>query len=852
MKRLAPIGSGQRPALTRAARRARPTATRTPGERGAWLSAAGLLTLGLLGLGGCVADIPDSSPGQGAVALFNPAASPPVVPAPTDLVRVGGKLLIPVDPAEATNGALKTFNTYLRGLDGFPPDSTAETSFSAAIDSATLTDGVVVYDATDKVLLTAPDAVPALDPGGANKLLTISTKNRWRNGHTYFVGVLSWQDGGLRGTDAKPVIADTAFALLRSQTPLFAKCQDTTNAACACPDLTDLTCHAVVDGLKNAEAQQLEVARLGLKPIIDEVLAKKNRQRTDLVMGFSFTISKRSFATFDLNRGNIPFPSSLIMASKGMGDPLGDDLVKVPILPTDDARTQALKGGLNTLDGFSTTGSVQFLIDSAVSGGVPVDINAATVVPRMTAFLLNISVPTKQPAYTAAPLRAILDTTNNVSGFAGQVWLTPSSPLLGDRTHYAAVLTTNVKDSNGQPIVPSPVTLLITQSSPLVSVATADAPSVSLVPSIPTATAAQLEQLRLALVPLVNQFKALGIAPSTIAAVTEYRTQGIMKPMLQFIGATTQLAPLIPSIVSITSTTTVLPAPLSTTVGAVIHGTLTVRRAVDLRGPFNPANFGASTNFNEVIPFMLTLPIPALAPAGGAPVVIAQHGLTRWRGDTLAIAGTFAAKGMAMIAIDAIYHGGRVACVADADCAAGVTCNQQAGKCNGAYLAATGATPTLPGSPDLIPSATLPSRDFNNLSNPFAQRDNFRQHTLDLFQLVRVIKDTTSAQGLTSQLASNATLATLNVNKIGYFGQSLGSFLGNNFLAMTKDVTMGCAQRRRWRSGRHLHRPHLGAVGRRGDGARGGPGHAGVLLAEGKLPLDHGSGRAAQLRPLCA
>ena len=757
------------------------------------------MALGLFGLGACVAEIPDSTHGEGAVALFNPAASPPLVPAPTDLVRVGGKLQIPVDPTEATNGALKTFNTYLRGLDGFPPDSTAETTFSAAIDSASLTDGVVVYDATDKVILSAPAVVPTLDPAAANKQLTISTRSRWRNGHTYFVGLFSGQFGGLRGLDAKPVIADTAFALLRSQTPLFAKCQDPASEACACPDLTSLSCHAVVDGLKDAEAQQLEVARLGLKPLIDEVLGQKQRQRSELVMAFSFTISTRSFATFDLTRGNIPFPSSLIMASKGMGDPLADDLVKVPILPTDDARTQALKGGLNTLDGFSTTGSVQFLIDSAVSGGVPVDINAATVLPGMTAFLLNLSVPTKQPSYKAAPLRAILDTTNNVTGFAGQVWVTPNSPLLGDRTHYAAVLTTKVKDANGQAIVPAPVTLLITQSSPLVTVATADAPAVSLVPSIPYATAALLEQLRLALMPLVSQFKALGIAPSSIAALTEYRTQGIVKPMLQLLGATTQLAPLIPSTVSITSTTTVLPAPLSSTVGAVIHGTLTVRRAVELRGTFNPARLAPAASFNDVIPFMLTLPIPALAPAGGAPVVIAQHGLTRWRGDTLALATILASKGLAMIAIDAIYHGGRVVCLSDADCAAGVSCMQaapvggvpQAGKCNGAYLAAVGAMPSMPGSPDLIPAASLPSRDFNNLTNPFAQRDNFRQHTLDLFQLVRVIKDTTSAQGLSSQLASNATLATINTNKVGYIGQSLGSFMGTNFLALTKDVTIG-------------------------------------------------------------
>ena len=219
---------------------------------------------------------------------------------------------------------------------------------------------------------------------------------------------------------------------------------------------------------------------------------------------------------------------------------------------------------------------------------------------------------------------------------------------------------------------------------------------------------------------------------------------------------------------------------------------------VELRGPFNPTTrLGASPVYNDVIPFLMTLPTPALAPTGGAPVVIVQHGLSRWRGDALAIAGTLASKGLAMIAIDAIYHGGRVVCLSSADCATGVTCTQpppvngqpQAGTCAGAYLPAPGAT-GLPGSPDLLPDPSLPNRDFTNLQNPFAQRDNYRQHTLDLFQLVRVIRDATPA-GLSAQIAANGTLAPINSAKIGYLGQSLGAILGANFLALSPSVNLG-------------------------------------------------------------
>lgn len=776
------IGSrGAAPVLSAARPATAPVRWRLP-----FLAAAGLCFLRLTG--GCVAEVPATDPGTGVVALFNPGATPPVVPTPTNLVRVGGKLQIPVDPAEAENGALRTFNEYLRGLDGFPPDSVATTTFSAAIDPSTLGEGVVVYDATTSTMLEPPEAVPSLDAASAGQELVISTRSRWRNGHTYFVGLFSWQEAGavrgIRSTDAKTVLTDSAFALLRSQTPLLALCQDATNPACLCANLADSACHAVVDGISSAQARQLEAGRLGIAPIIDTVLGLKGRARSELVMAWSFTISARPFATFDAGRSQVPFPSNLLLSSQGTGVPPADATVNIPILPTDDPTTRALKGGLNTLDGFSTTGSAQFPIDSVVTGGLPVEIDDKTVLPGKTALLVNLSVPTRQPSYQAQPLRALLDVPNKISGFAGQIWVTPRRPLLGEQTTYAAVLTTGIKDVNGGQLVPSPITLLITQGAPLVI------DGKSAVPTIPLAQALQLEQLRELVAPLV---RSVGLSPSAVAALTVYRTQSIVSPMQKLIAGTTQLAPVIPSTVTINTT-----VPIGTPIGAILHGTMTVRRVIELRGPFNTTGRLTPTPAsNDVIPFLMTLPNPALAPAGGAPVVIVQHGLTRWRGDALAIAGTLASKGLAMIAIDAIYHGGRVICLSSADCASGVTCTQpapvngvpQPGSCAGAYLAAAGAT-AVPGSPDLLPDAKLPTRDFTNLANPFAQRDNYRQHTLDLFQLVRVIKDTT-AGGLGALIRANAALAPINPAQIGYLGQSLGSLMGTSFLALSPSVNLG-------------------------------------------------------------
>jgi len=86
-----------------------------------------------LALSACVPEVKSGTQDSGVVALYNPSSTPAVVPAPNDLVRAGGKLQIPVDASEAKVPALKAFNDYLRSLDGYPPDSTASTSFAADI-----------------------------------------------------------------------------------------------------------------------------------------------------------------------------------------------------------------------------------------------------------------------------------------------------------------------------------------------------------------------------------------------------------------------------------------------------------------------------------------------------------------------------------------------------------------------------------------------------------------------------------------------------------------------------------------------------------------------------------------------
>ncbi len=760
----------------------------------------GLSVLGALALGSCVADVQNGPADQGIVAFFNPASSPPNVPTPTDLIRVGGKLRVPVDPGETPamaggpTPALKVFNDYLRSLDGYPPDTSVNAAFSGDLDPASLSEGVFVLDATTGKVLPAAAAPPALVTGLASHL-TINNAQRWQVGHTYVVAVLSWTDQsgphGVRGKNGERVIADQAFAFLRSATPLVGKCQDLSTSACTCPNLADSSCHAIVDGLTDDQARQLEAGRAQLSPALDRLLKPAARVRGDVVLAFGFTISSRPFAAFDPTRAQIPFPSDTL---------LQNGKVALPIVKGDPQAP--IKLGLNQLDGFSTTGSTLFPIDTASgASGPPVALDPGTVLQK-NAILFKLSLPPTLkdiPDYSARPVLLPIGSATAPAGYSTQVQLSPTRALR-DGVRYVAILTTDIKDQSGQPLTPSPLTVLLTQSAPLV-----DKNGKSFISSIPDASAVQLEGLRGLVAPLLGLLSGtqdFNIPPAKIAGFTIFTTLNVAAPLQGFVAL--PAAGQVPTTVTITTKVTTLPAQFAN-VAALVNGKMTTLQLVGNLLPFssNDPAMAATTGTQVTIPFLMSVPKKAKVLGAGSPVIIVQHGLTRWRGDALAIANGLAGAGLTMIAIDVVYHGSRGVCRADAECEAGTCSNGNAttgGTCTTRLKAAPGTSP-LPGTMDYQPRNddgqpapnTMPlgpNRDFTNFANLFATRDNFRQHAIDQTQLVRVIKDAT-AQGLVMQLGTDVTLPALDNQHIGYLGQSLGSILGTNFLAVNPDVGPG-------------------------------------------------------------
>jgi pimeloyl-ACP methyl ester carboxylesterase len=183
------------------------------------------------------------------------------------------------------------------------------------------------------------------------------------------------------------------------------------------------------------------------------------------------------------------------------------------------------------------------------------------------------------------------------------------------------------------------------------------------------------------------------------------------------------------------------------------------------------------TRFNPVPVATETLQIPILVmvpnaasvglgakPAGGWPVLIFQHGLTRNRLDAAAIADAAADGGnFVVVSIDLPLHG------IPGPTAPGGALYQQANE-RTFNLDLVNNT-TLAAGPDgnIDPSGV----HFVNVPNPLVTRDNLRQGAVDLLALVRSLPNLDIDGDGTSDI---------DATRIHYVGHSLGGIVGGVFL----------------------------------------------------------------------
>jgi hypothetical protein len=151
-------------------------------------------------------------------------------------------------------------------------------------------------------------------------------------------------------------------------------------------------------------------------------------------------------------------------------------------------------------------------------------------------------------------------------------------------------------------------------------------------------------------------------------------------------------------------------------------------------------------------------------PTGGYPTVIVQHGMGASREYLVQIANLFCSQGWMVVGIDSITFGARA------------TETQYQVDTTTDYAQAPGAKYDGPdGIADNTPQGRNPPTDlFGNFQNLGAFRDQLREAALDTSQLYRIL----SSDPDLSVLATDHGTPHIDVTRIAYVGESLGSIEG--------------------------------------------------------------------------
>jgi hypothetical protein len=793
-------------------------------------------------LGACAPDITqDAAPPETIIVNFDLSADPKVVPLPNDLALLDpahpGTIFVP--PSATDSPAQKEFNEqYLGKLNGFPYESTASVTVSAELKPESVSaKSVLAFDVTDP---KAPLAV-AIAPTYANKKITIPPPaGNWLRAHKYAIATLGGPNG-LRGAQDQNVVGSQTWALVSSRNPLVT-CTDLKAPDCApAVDIIPSTKTDPAERLKEetASAIQLEQLRLGYKPILDRLAqAPIDADRSIVPIVWTFTIVDAGEMTFDPANKVIPFPNDLVRTGPKGTVQLPHPKTGAPLMAADCNTTDSsilLICGLNTLDGFSTLAPL-ISENSDKAGALDQGLIDAKSLTQASVGLVKLKsdAPTEiqtTPKWTPClncQSSAKADGTPSTS--PQQLQWKLDAPL-DEKTTYFGYVSGAVKDSAGKGVIANPVFALVRSSAPLL-----DAAGKSTVSLISDDQAKQLEPVRAAFAPAFDGLAKAGIQRADLALAFPFTTQSESTILDTLYGVPKQAAALgLPDVPVVTAKGAIPPGVPATDIDAVYGGIWLTPVAVT--GPGGTLNPDPTKIKILPVKFAITVPTDTVAhpkPAGGWPVTIFGHGITRSRTDFLALANSLAAAGQVVISTDTIYHGDRTSCTGSKASIPGATDDAAACadpinmQCDGGFqglcvLKAAASRMTCQTNVTTDPSGDFfclgngqgrcaadnkcqgAGADFLrdaggrpqisgwnmfSLTNFFATRDNFRQQVIDLSQLVNIVKST-KATNLVAQIngVSGGPAMTFDTTKIGYVGQSLGGILGTLFNSVSPDTT---------------------------------------------------------------
>jgi hypothetical protein len=463
-------------------------------------------------------------------------------------------------------------------------------------------------------------------------------------------------------------------------------------------------------------------------------------------------------ANFVPASGVLPYPTDLYFSGSTDGTL---NLPTTPFLPN--------ASSINALDGFSTVAS------STVRFSAPID--EATISPA-TVIVVEVDVDNATKATTG--VRRLLafgtDYTARVaesldSGGATLeiVPLKPLTPSSGaDNVGYLVLLTAGLQDTSGNAATPDRDYLTVRTA------AIADINAGLAVPTCATVTNATLNGIcRLTFAHLLIA-QGGGVPPAAVVLSYSFSTQSTADVMAAAV------ATLPPAAIGVQNTGFTLQDlnPALPPIADIYVGQLAVNYYLDPAAPltgrweaapggpgvpstnltrFNPIPVAKAENFP--IPVFVTVPNAGSGqakPVDGWPVVIFQHGLQGNRAQSAAIAGSYAAEGFVVAAIDIPLHG-----ITDT-----TSPLYQAGAERTFDLDLVDNATGAPGADGVIDGS---GTHIINLTSLLTSRDNLRQAALDIVQL---------AGALPTLDLDNDTVPDLDGSRIHFAGLSLGGIVG--------------------------------------------------------------------------
>jgi len=719
--------------------------------------------------------------------VFDPSTG--AVPAPTDLILdqlkdpVTATSLIPEDPAgeldlcdpgyffdlDESVQVQAAFFCWLKSLDGFSANSAPAAAFTRPLDADTVSAETARFlDITG----AHPEEVTgaALAYNAAKRQVGFTPSSTLDPGHRYLVVLLDGLDGKETTGEGENEVVETydivpspAMAMLKLTKPLVS------NGVTQVPGL-----------VSDADAPAFEAVRLQYEPIL-AVLDDMDIPREDIVGFFTFTVSSSNEALFDPNVGVIPFPNEVLLDQDLANQ--GINKVKMPISDSDPAALQALLGGLNTLDGFSTMGSLTTsfskpLDDGSIVLALDAEFEDATdCVKNLPTLLSDASIgiaditdamdpndPTQLDPTRLGELKVIGPDVFDVTFKQDQLIVTPAPgrPLPPNRRYMVVLFDRLETHGDDNPIIVSPTFFLARSPFPLAGQVDcapeelADDPDkvcwTSFLPQLlSNDDAAQLEGLRSAYGAIFDNFTLFGIEREQVLLFFTFNTATTYAELASIIetGLDTPNKPLLWG--------GELQSPLSQDVkdlfgdspmDGLAHVCVDCAVQADIllsdpdeSDPDNPVmgHFQVDEeglpefSMGRKLPFIFTLP----AGAGPFEVVLFQHGLDGSREDVVDIASDLALAGFATVSIDAPLHGDH----------------------------------------PVRTEGTASGTDFFT-ADVMAVRDNIREAVLDQYQITRFIREGRLTGFVRDELGLDEGDDPLVTEHVHYLGVSLGGITG--------------------------------------------------------------------------